>query len=106
MFDEGICLRSTGTVPLDRLENSRFIEPRQSRAIQRNRPRGSPEMERLAGRREYPISVISADLDELKQVNDTMGHASLEETYKIADDLMFRERLARRKANHAQNEPL
>ena len=34
------------------------------------------EIERLEGSREYPIAVISADLDGLKLVNDTMGHES------------------------------
>jgi len=151
-----------------------------------NRAFFEEEMERLAGSREYPITVISADLDELKHINETMGHAggdellkacavvlrrslrrsdiiarvggdefavllpgteaqagrgiaeriranadlhnqahpglplsislgiataedksaSLEETYKKADNLMFREKQARRKANHAQKEPL
>jgi diguanylate cyclase (GGDEF)-like protein/PAS domain S-box-containing protein len=33
------------------------------------------EIERLDNSREYPIAVISADLDGLKLVNDTIGHA-------------------------------
>ena len=32
------------------------------------------ELERLNGSRRYPISIIVADLDNLKIVNDTMGH--------------------------------
>lgn len=32
------------------------------------------ELERLGGSREYPIAMISADLDGLKLVNDTLGH--------------------------------
>ncbi len=32
------------------------------------------EMKRLAGSREYPITIISADLDNLKAINDTLGH--------------------------------
>ncbi len=32
------------------------------------------EMERLAGSRKTPISMIIADIDGLKEVNDTMGH--------------------------------
>ncbi len=33
------------------------------------------ELERLSKSREYPISIISADLDGLKLINDTLGHA-------------------------------
>jgi len=32
------------------------------------------EIKRLEGSREYPIAIISADLDGLKKVNDTFGH--------------------------------
>ncbi|MFO7951784.1 MAG: diguanylate cyclase [Bacillota bacterium] len=32
------------------------------------------EIKRLEGSREYPVAVISADLDGLKLINDTMGH--------------------------------
>ncbi len=32
------------------------------------------EMNRLEGSREYPIALISADLDGLKKINDTFGH--------------------------------
>ncbi len=32
------------------------------------------ELKRLEGGRSYPISIISADLDGLKLINDTMGH--------------------------------
>lgn len=39
-----------------------------------NRAFFEAEMERLAHSREYPISIMSADLDGLKLVNDTMGH--------------------------------
>ncbi len=33
------------------------------------------EIRRLEGSREYPIVIISADLDNLKKINDTRGHA-------------------------------
>jgi diguanylate cyclase (GGDEF)-like protein len=33
------------------------------------------EISRLEGSREYPIAIISADLDNLKKINDTQGHA-------------------------------
>ena len=34
------------------------------------------ELNRLTFSRAYPISIISADVDELKKVNDTLGHAA------------------------------
>ncbi|MBW6464822.1 MAG: diguanylate cyclase [Firmicutes bacterium] len=39
-----------------------------------NRAYFETELERLAKSRGYPISIISADLDGLKLVNDTLGH--------------------------------
>jgi diguanylate cyclase (GGDEF)-like protein len=33
------------------------------------------EIRRLEGSREYPVAIISADLDNLKSINDTRGHA-------------------------------
>lgn len=39
-----------------------------------NRAYYESELERLEGSREYPITIISADLDGLKLINDTLGH--------------------------------
>ncbi|MEW6081688.1 MAG: PAS domain S-box protein [Bacillota bacterium] len=39
-----------------------------------NRAYFEEELKRLGGSREFPITIISADLDGLKLVNDTMGH--------------------------------
>lgn len=39
-----------------------------------NRAFFEEEMKRLSGGREYPITIISADIDGLKLINDTMGH--------------------------------
>jgi len=39
-----------------------------------NRTFFETELSRLSKSREYPVSIISADLDGLKLINDTMGH--------------------------------
>ncbi len=39
-----------------------------------NRHYFANEMKRLEGSREYPITIVSADLDGLKKINDTFGH--------------------------------
>ncbi len=39
-----------------------------------NRTYFEEEMQRLEGGRDYPITIISADVDGLKLVNDSMGH--------------------------------
>lgn len=39
-----------------------------------SRPYFESELARLEGSREYPITIISTDLDGLKIINDTMGH--------------------------------
>lgn len=44
-----------------------------------NRAFFQEEMKRLATSREYPISVLVADMDGLKIINDTLGHAKGDE---------------------------
>jgi diguanylate cyclase (GGDEF)-like protein/PAS domain S-box-containing protein len=39
-----------------------------------NRAYYESELERLEGGRDYPVSIITADLDGLKLINDTLGH--------------------------------
>ena len=39
-----------------------------------NRAYFEEEMARLEGSRQYPVSIISCDLDGLKQINDQFGH--------------------------------
>jgi diguanylate cyclase (GGDEF)-like protein/PAS domain S-box-containing protein len=39
-----------------------------------NRTFFEEELKRLSVSREYPVTIISADLDDLKLINDTMGH--------------------------------
>lgn len=40
----------------------------------RNRAYYESELDRLEGGREYPVTIITADLDGLKLINDTLGH--------------------------------
>lgn len=40
-----------------------------------NRAYFENELNRLSGGREYPVSIIASDLDGLKLINDTLGHA-------------------------------
>ncbi len=47
-----------------------------------NRRYFEEEMRRLEGGREYPVSIISADIDDLKLVNDTLGHAAGDDLLK------------------------
>lgn len=47
-----------------------------------NRAYFSEEMRRLEGGRDYPITVVSTDIDDLKLINDTMGHRAGDELLK------------------------
>lgn len=49
-----------------------------------NRPFFDAELERLMESRLYPVSVIIADVDELKKINDTFGHAAGDQMIKLA----------------------
>ncbi len=53
-----------------------------------NRTYFEEEMRRLALSRDYPISIISADLDGLKLVNDAMGHAKGDKLLKACADVL------------------
>ncbi len=55
-----------------------------------NRAFFEEEMKRFAGSREYPITLISADLDELKLINDTMGHARGDELLQACAEVLRR----------------
>ncbi|MCL5985717.1 MAG: diguanylate cyclase [Actinobacteria bacterium] len=53
-----------------------------------NRAYYNDELARLDGSREYPISIISTDLDGLKLINDTMGHSKGDELIKSYASLL------------------
>lgn len=53
-----------------------------------NRAFFEAERERLENSRRFPISILVADLDGLKQVNDTFGHAAGDDLLKRAAEVL------------------
>lgn len=53
-----------------------------------NRAYFENELERLDSSREYPISIISIDLDGIKMINDTLGHAVGDELIKACASVL------------------
>lgn len=53
-----------------------------------NRAHFDSEMSRLEAEGDYPVSIIVADLDGLKRVNDTIGHAAGDELLKQAGQIL------------------
>jgi len=53
-----------------------------------NRAYFEDELKRLELSREYPISIISVDLDSLKLINDTLGHAAGDHLIKACSKVM------------------
>ena len=63
-------------------EQLRFISLHDHLTGLYNRSHFEAEMKRLESNGEYPITIMSADLDGLKAVNDTFGHARGDELLK------------------------
>lgn len=55
-----------------------------------NRSFFDAELERLKASRRYPVSIIIADVDGLKEINDTFGHAAGDLIIKLAADVLRR----------------
>lgn len=53
-----------------------------------NRAYFEEEMERLCRSRRFPVSVVMADLDDLKLVNDTLGHEAGDAMIRLAADTL------------------
>ena len=53
-----------------------------------NRAYYEEEMKRLSGGRQYPVSIIIADLDELKNTNDMLGHAAGDKLIRRAAEVL------------------
>lgn len=54
----------------------------------KNRTFFEEEVKRLSGSREYPITIISIDVDNLKYVNDNMGHVTGDKLLKICAQVL------------------
>ncbi len=63
-------------------EQLRYLSFRDQLTGLYNRAYFENELERLEGSREYPITIITIDLDDLKLVNDTLGHFRGDELLK------------------------
>jgi len=53
-----------------------------------NRGYFEEEMERLKSSRQFPVSVIVCDLDDLKQINDSLGHDVGDQAIKAAANIL------------------
>ena len=70
-------------------ENLHYLSNHDSLTGLYNRVYFDAEMKRLASSREYPVSIIVADVDGLKTVNDTKGHDAGDQLIKAtAADLL------------------
>lgn len=54
-----------------------------------NRAYFEEEMDRLERSRQFPVSIVMADVDGLKEVNDTQGHAAGDEVLRQAAKVLF-----------------
>ena len=53
-----------------------------------NRGYFEEEMERLKSSRQFPVSIIACDLDDLKQINDSLGHDVGDQAIKGAANIL------------------
>ncbi|NOQ39331.1 MAG: diguanylate cyclase, partial [Anaerolineales bacterium] len=53
-----------------------------------NRGYFEEEMERLKSSRQFPVSIITCDLDDLKQINDSLGHDVGDQAIKAAANIL------------------
>ncbi|AOQ24163.1 hypothetical protein MTAT_08040 [Moorella thermoacetica] len=69
-------------------EQLKFLSLHDSLTGLYNRAFFQEELRRLSGSREYPLTIMVADLDGLKLVNDTLGHAKGDELLQACADVL------------------
>ena len=83
-----ICISKEITKRKRMEDELRFISTHDSLTGLYNRHFFQIEMERIQGSRLFPVSIVMADLDNLKVINDKYGHKTGDATIKKAADLL------------------
>jgi len=70
-------------------ESLRYLSTHDSLTNLFNRAYFETEMGRLAASRDFPVSIVIADIDGLKMVNDTFGHDEGDRLIRMAAELLL-----------------
>jgi diguanylate cyclase (GGDEF)-like protein len=70
------------------MEKLRYISFHDALTGLYNRGYFEEEMERLKSSRQFPVSIIACDLDDLKQINDSLGHDVGDQAIKAAANIL------------------
>lgn len=70
------------------MEKLRYISFHDALTGLYNRGYFEEEMKRLKSSRQFPVSIIACDLDDLKQINDSLGHDVGDQAIKAAAKIL------------------
>jgi diguanylate cyclase (GGDEF)-like protein/PAS domain S-box-containing protein len=85
-----ICISKEITERKRMEDELRYLSTHDSLTGLYNRHFFQTEMERIEGGRQFPVSIVMADLDNLKVINDLYGHKAGDASIKKAADLLKR----------------
>jgi diguanylate cyclase (GGDEF)-like protein/PAS domain S-box-containing protein len=85
-----ICISKEITERKRMEDELRYLSTHDSLTGLYNRHFFQTEMERIEGGRQFPVSIVMADLDNLKVINDRHGHKAGDASIKKAADLLKR----------------
>jgi diguanylate cyclase (GGDEF)-like protein/PAS domain S-box-containing protein len=83
-----ICISKEITERKRMEDELRYLSTHDSLTGLYNRHFFQTEMERIEGGRQFPVSIVMADLDDLKVINDRHGHKTGDASIKRAADLL------------------